>query len=203
MSRASARWRRRLRLTVLGIALAGLGAPSARAETSRFVGTNVLSPVPALVPVPFKTLLSVASNLETGAALSAGVILERRHLLELRLAFGPNSDAELIFHGQTYYGFFPMRALSLPLPGLYVGAGLRYWDLYNELTAVHRHNLAGAVAAGYRFEWSRVYLDLRAHGMLAVYSWLSEEHSLGGWSTVADASLPKVPLLSVDFGVRW
>jgi hypothetical protein len=169
-----------------------------------FAGCNLLSPIPSFLPVPGNTLFSVLANLECGLGLSGGRELNRCHALELRLALGPNSRSETIVNAQLYYNFFLMRRLNLPMKGLYCGGGVRYWDLYNDLTGVHRNNIAGQVDMGYRFGiFGPAYIDVRLSEITAVYSWLSAEHTVGGWATLADRSLPKSPLASIDLGVKF
>jgi hypothetical protein len=188
-----------------------LAAPSTGGETASkhageklyFAGCNLLSPVPALLPVPGSTLFSVLSNLECGFGVSGGTMINRCHAVELRLALGPNSRSETIFNTQIYYNFFLMRRLNMRMKGLYLGGGMRYWDLYNGLTKVHRNNMAGQIDLGYRFRVYRpLYVDLRMSEIVAMYSWLSAEHTLGGWATLASSSLPKSPLVSIDLGIR-
>ena len=155
-----------------------------------FAGFNLLSPFPSFLPVPGNTLFSVLSNLECGLGLSGGMIMNNCHAFELRLALGPNSRSETIFHSQIYYNFFLIRRLNLRMKGLYTGGGLRYWDLYNDLTGVHRNNIAGQIDAGYRFRVKGpAYIDLRTSEIVAVYSWLSADHTTGGWATLAEGSV--------------
>jgi hypothetical protein len=191
----------------------GLPAIASGSETSPnissygqpyFIGCNVLSPFPSFLPVPGNTIFSVLSNLECGLGVSGGMVIDRSHALELRLALGPNSRSETIFNMQAYYNFFLMRHLGWRMKGLYTGSGIRYWDLFNGLTDIHRNNVAGEIDLGYRFGVrGPFYIDLRASEIAAVYSWLSAEHTVGGWATLADKSLPKVPLLSVDLGFTF
>jgi hypothetical protein len=178
-------------------------APKQVSEKPYFAGYNLLSPFPAFLPVPGNTLFSVLSNLECGLGLSGGMIMKNVHAMELRLSLGPNSRTETIFNAQVYYNFYPMRSFQLRMKGLYVGTGLRYWDLFNGLTEVHRNNVAGEIDLGYRFGLKgSFYIDVRVSEIAAVYSWLSAEHTDGGWATLANPSLPKSPLFSIDVGIR-
>jgi hypothetical protein len=173
-------------------------------ENRFFAGVNLLSPFPSFLPVPGNTLFSVLSNLECGLGVSGGMMVNRCHALELRMALGPNSRSETIFNTQMYYHFFLARHFGWSMEGLYGGAGIRYWDLYNDLTGIHRNTFAGEIDIGYRFGLrGPFYIDLRAGMITAVYSWLSEAHTTGGWATIADPSLPKSPLLSLDFGMKF
>jgi hypothetical protein len=199
---------RLLASVLLSISLAA-GIPPVFAGESKaelrsyFAGTNLFSPLPGMLPTPGNSLFSLLSNLECGLGLSGGMVVKECHALELRCAFGPNSREEAIFHSQAYYNFFPMQRFHLRMKGLYCGCGLRYWDLYNDLTDVHRNNVAGQADLGYRFKvWNPLYLDLRLSEIVAVYSWLSADHTVGGWATLFDRSLPRIPLLSVDVGVK-
>jgi len=168
-----------------------------------FIGCNVLAPFPSFLPVPGNTIFSVLSNLECGLGLSGGTAIKEYHSIELRLALGPNSRSELIFNSQAYYNFFPMRCFEFRMKGFYAGTGIRYWDLYHTLTGIHRNNLAGEIDVGYRFHLKGpTYLDLRLNEIVTVYSWLSQEHTLPGWASVFGKSLPKNPLLSLDFGLQ-
>lgn len=190
------------------LALLALGAPLAAepraapdASALPFAGVNLLSPLPALTPVPVSTLSSLLCNLEVGFGASGGVVLGGVHRLEARGAIGPNSAQELLLNVGTSYGWYGTRALGWSAPGLYAGGGLRAWDLYGTATGVHRPTVAAAAEAGYRFELGRLYLDLRAHELLGLRTWSSEPHTLGGWATLGSPWIPKAPLLSLDLGV--
>lgn len=184
------------------VGFASLPAWGAGDNAPGFVGVNLLSPLPALSPVPLSTLGSVLANLEPGLGVQGGVLLGDVHALEGRLSFGPNSDAELLFSTQLYESFYLLRALQHNPRGLYLGGGVRYWDLYNQLTDVHRNNLGMALSVGYRFDLGRLYLDLRLHEIGLVYTWTSDEHTLPGLATLADPWLPRVPVFSVDLGME-
>jgi hypothetical protein len=173
-------------------------------EKNRFAGINIFSPAAAMLPVPGSTLFSVLSNLECGIGISGGFVAKETHSFEGRLSLGSNSRAETIFNTQVFYNFYLMRHLGWRGRGLYVGMGVRYWDLYNELTDIHRHNFADELALGYRFNLPKsLYLDLRMNEITTVYTTTSDPHILGGWSSIFGPSLPKAPLLSLDFGIRF
>ncbi len=166
-----------------------------------FVGVNLLAPLPAFLPVPLSTLTSVFSGLETGLGVNGGVPAGRWTRVEGRLAAGPNSDAEWLFHLGAWGTIQPLGALGRRPENLYVGAGLRAWDLRNGLTDVDRFNLAAALAVGHRFDLGRAWLDLRAQEILGVCTWTSDPHTEPGFATVADPWMPKVPLITLDLGV--
>jgi hypothetical protein len=76
-----------------------------------FVGINPVAPLPAVLPVPASTLTSVVSSLETGLAVSGGIVLGDVHALEGRVSVGPNSKGEWLAGAQVRYGLYVARAV--------------------------------------------------------------------------------------------
>lgn len=195
-------------LSAFAIALLGLCASPAYSAEAGLVrggslGINLLSPAAALLPVPLSTFSSVLANLEPGVAASVGADLGEWTSLEVRGSFGPNSDTEQVFGAQLGGRFHFCRALRWGPDGAYVGGGARWWDLSNQLTGVHRRNVAGTVTLGHRWNFGSVYFDARAHELLAIYTWSTDPHTEPGGATLADPWLPKVPLFSFDLGFNF
>lgn len=186
------------------VAVLGFGATPASAAdlvSGGSLGVNLLSPAPALLPVPLSTFSAVLANLEPGVAAAVGMDLGELSSLEARGSFGPNSNTELLFGAQVAGRFHLCRALQWGPEGLYVGGGVRWWDLSNQLTGVHRRNLAAAIAAGHRWHFGSLYFDARVHEILALTTWSTEAHTKAASATLLDPWLPKIPLFSFDLGI--
>ena len=186
--------------------LVALGAAQSNGE--HFLGLNVLAPVTAINHKVVKIAVPVFSNMEFGLALSGGSVLKERHMLQGRLALGSPHGFDYSFMPQLHlgYGFFLLSRPEDRSRGPYVGANLRWWDLYYRTSSLHYFNLMPAVALGHWWDRGPLYFDLRLNMVFAACSWSTQEHTSGacalGVSPAPDMA-PVLPLFSLDVGHSW
>jgi hypothetical protein len=179
------------------------------AEREFYLGINPLAPMNAIEDRTAKLLFSIFSNAEYGLALNAGCVLNKRNELEARLILGSPHGLDFSFMPQLHavYNFFLRDPEKQGRNnGFYLGANLRFWDMYYRTSRNHYFNLAPAVDAGYMWNPGKLFIDLRANQMFAVLTWSNQEHTSPAvkffLSPIPEFS-PVVGFVSVNVGYRF
>ncbi len=192
---------KRLRLILIFTALfSSLDAQNIDNTSKYFIGINPIAPFTS-IPSQFTNLyLPLASNLETGLALNAGIMLNG-NIIESRVSIGkPNKLYQLFqFHfGYNYY--FPKND---NYTGFYVGGFIKYYQLANKRNDIRNSSIIPYVTLGYRIEKQKIFIDIRLNQNFYAVSWSSQKNTSINSDfhfSVHDEISPVLPYLSMNIG---
>lgn len=144
-----------------------------------YIGTN-----PVAIPLGFslkpelKRFLPIFAGNEYGTNLVGTYFFRPNQSIEGRLSL--SNVHQLAFVGQLHLGsnyYFQKNKISRGKKGWYLGANVKYWDFYNQLTHIHFHNISPYFSLGYMKSRKRFLFDFRLNQTVAVYSWSSLNHT--------------------------
>jgi len=165
-----------------------------------FIGVNPIAPLTS-IPSQFTNLyLPLLSNLETGLAFNAGIIL-RRNIVESRVSIGKPNQLYWLF--QFHSGYNYILAGKENTTGFYIGGFIKYYHLVNNRNAIRHTSIIPYLSFGYRIEKGDIFLDFRLNQNIYAVSWSNQEntsiHSNFHFSVYDDIS-PVLPYLSITIG---
>ncbi|MBN2602318.1 MAG: hypothetical protein JXR87_10025 [Candidatus Marinimicrobia bacterium] len=166
-----------------------------------YLGINPIAPLTS-IPNQFTNLyLPLASNLETGMAVNAG-LYQNRKTIETRLSYGyPNTLYRLFqIHGGVNY----FLAKNSANKGFYTGGFIKYYQLDNRENALRNSSVILYLSLGYRLERRKLFLDMRLNQNIYAVSWSNRENTSRQsdfcFSVYNDIS-PILPYLSINLGI--
>lgn len=165
-----------------------------------FVGINPIAPFTSLSNEFANLYLPLASNLETGLALNAGVISEKNSI-ESRLSYGkPNSLYNLF---QIHLGYNRFIFKKNYAKGLYVGSFIKYYRIRNSQNHLSHSSIIPYLCIGYRVEKRNMFIDCRLNQDIYSVSWSNQENTSVNSDfhfSVYDDISPVLPYFSVNIG---
>ena len=165
-----------------------------------FAGINPVAPFTSLQNQFANLYLPLASNLETGLALNAGII-SVKNTFESRLSYGkPNSLYNLF---QIHLGYNRFISKENRAKGFYIGSFIKYYRIRNKLNYLRHSGIIPYLCIGYRFEKRNMFMDCRLNQNIYSVSWSNQENTSVNsdfYFSVYDDISPVLPYLCVNIG---
>ncbi len=165
-----------------------------------FIGVNPIAPFTSL-PGQFTNLyLPLLSNLETGLAFNAGIMLQR-NIIESRISIGKPNQLYWLFQFHSGYNYFLVRRENIT--GFYIGGFIKYYRLVNNRNSITHTSIIPYLSFGYRIEKRDIFVDLRLNQNFYAVSWSNQENTSINSNfhfSVYDEISPILPYLSVTIG---
>jgi hypothetical protein len=188
-------------IILLGTAIISAAGSQVKPESyDYYIGINPIAPLTSL-PNQFANLyLPLASNLETGFAINAGIKLKKT-AVESRISLGkPNT---LYFLSQLHLGYCYYVNQKDKNSGLYIGGFAKYYHLKNTKNEIRNSSIIPYLCTGYRIEKQNIFIDFRLNQNVYAISWSDQEHTgidANFHFSVYDDISPVLPYLGINIG---
>lgn len=181
-------------------------AVTAAAPAERFtVSVNPLAASAFLPRADSRADVSVAANLEYGAAFAAGYRAARRLSVEARLSGGPINAVTRVYQAQLGLSAHPRpRAPSWSAP-LYAGGAVRAWRVDYLTPGTRYANAGGLLHVGYQWRTGgRWFVDTRLSQWIFVVTGRRGADAGFAWAFSGNPNLgPVLPMGLIEAGYRF
>lgn len=173
-----------------------------------YVAMNPLALLSFVPSKPVNIAAPLFSDMEFGLAVSGGTVLDRRHVLEGRVALGSPRSLTFSFlpQAQVGYAYVFRDPGEGPLHGPYGGANLRLWDLIYWTSGYGNWSLMPALQLGWWLQVEPLFVKVHVDQILGACSWSTQPGTTGACAAFlspAPAMAPVLPLFGADVGVGF